>query len=86
MSRAKGPYLLQAAIAACHARARKAEDTDWKRIASYYGELARAMPSPVVELNRAVAVGMADGPAAGLAIAAALTSEPSLKNALRHSN
>ena len=76
----KGPYVLQAAIAACHARARKAEDTDWARIAANYGELARVMPSPVVELNRAVAVGMADGPAAGLALADALVSEPSLKN------
>ena len=71
---------LQAAIAACHARARKAEDTDWQRIASYYGELAQVMPSPVVELNRAVAVGMADGPAAGLALVDALVAEPSLKN------
>jgi predicted RNA polymerase sigma factor len=78
--RAPGPYLLQAAIAACHARATKAEDTDWRRIASYYGELAQAMPSPVVELNRAVAVGMADGPAAGLALVDALVSEPSLNN------
>ncbi len=80
LNRKKGPYVLQAAIAACHARARKAEDTDWKRIASYYEELACVMPSPVVELNRAVAVGMAEGPAAGLALADALVSEPSLKN------
>jgi RNA polymerase sigma-70 factor (ECF subfamily) len=80
LNRVKGPYRLQAAIAACHARARKAEDTDWARIASYYGELAQVMPSPVVELNRAVAVGMADGPAAGLALADALVAEPSLKN------
>jgi RNA polymerase sigma-70 factor (ECF subfamily) len=80
MNRRKGPYVLQASIAACHARARKAEDTDWAGIASYYAELARVMPSPVVELNRAVAVGMADGPAAGLAIAQALASEPFLKN------
>jgi RNA polymerase sigma-70 factor (ECF subfamily) len=80
LNKVKGPYVLQAAIAACHARARKAEDTDWTRIASYYGELARAMPSPVVELNRAVAVGMAEGPAAGLALADALTTEPTLKN------
>ena len=80
LNKVKGPYVLQAAIAACHARARQADDTDWQRIASYYGELARVMPSPVVELNRAVAVGMADGPAAGLALADALTSEPSLKN------
>ncbi|HKY87704.1 MAG TPA: RNA polymerase sigma factor [Pseudorhodoplanes sp.] len=80
LNRRKGPYVLQASIAACHARARKAEDTDWRRIASYYGELAQVMPSPVVELNRAVAVGMADGPAAGLALADALIAEPSLKN------
>jgi RNA polymerase sigma factor (sigma-70 family) len=78
--RGPGPYLLQAAIAACHARAGKAEDTDWARIATNYEALARVMPSPVVELNRAVAVGMADGPAAGLALADALMSEPSLKN------
>ena len=71
---------LQAAIAACHARARKAEDTDWQRIASYYGELAQVMPSPVVELNRAVAIGMADGPAAGLVLVDALVAEQSLKN------
>jgi RNA polymerase sigma factor (sigma-70 family) len=63
-----GPYTLQAAIAACHARARTAAETDWKRIAALYGELARVNPSPVVELNRAVAVGMAEGPAAGLAL------------------
>jgi RNA polymerase sigma-70 factor (ECF subfamily) len=80
LNRRKGPYVLQAAIAACHARAGKAEDTDWQRIASHYGELAQVMPSPVVELNRAVAVGMADGPAAGLALVDALISEPSLKN------
>jgi RNA polymerase sigma factor (sigma-70 family) len=61
-----GPYALQAAIAACHARARTAAETDWPRIASLYGELARAVPSPIVELNRAVAVSMAEGPAAGL--------------------
>lgn len=78
--RAPGSYLLQAEIAACHARARKAEDTDWAQIASNYEALARVMPSPVVELNRAVAVGMAEGPAAGLALADALLSEPSLKN------
>ncbi len=70
---APGPYVLQAQIAACHARALRAEDTDWGRIASLYGELARAAPSPVVELNRAVAVAMALGPAAGLAIADTLT-------------
>jgi predicted RNA polymerase sigma factor len=73
-----GPYALQAAIAACHARARTAAETDWARIAALYGALAQVVPSPVVELNRAVAVGMAFGPAAGLALVDALTSEPSL--------
>ncbi|HET8773643.1 MAG TPA: RNA polymerase sigma factor [Thermoanaerobaculia bacterium] len=75
-----GPYTLQAAIAACHARARTAEETDWKRIAALYESLADAVPSPVVELNRAVAVAMAYGPAMGLAIVDELTSEPSLKS------
>jgi RNA polymerase sigma-70 factor, ECF subfamily len=75
-----GPYALQAQIAACHARARRAEDTDWARIAALYAGLARVSPSPVVELNRAVAVGMASGPAAGLAIADELRSEKTLKN------
>jgi predicted RNA polymerase sigma factor len=74
----RGPYLLQAAIAACHARAATAGDTDWRRIVSLYGELAQRWPSPVVELNRAVAVAMADGPAAGLAIVDALRDEPAL--------
>lgn len=69
---ARGPYVLQAEIAACHARARAATDTDWRAIATLYAELAQVQPSPVVELNRAVAVGMADGPAAGLALADAL--------------
>jgi RNA polymerase sigma-70 factor (ECF subfamily) len=64
--RAPGPYQLQAAIAALHAQAERAEDTDWTQIALLYAELARLHPSPVVELNRAVAVAMADGPAAGL--------------------
>ena len=77
---ALGPYALQAAIAACHARARTAEETDWARIAALYFELAQLMPSPVVELNRAVAVSMAFGPAAGLAIVDTLTSEPTLKS------
>jgi RNA polymerase sigma factor (sigma-70 family) len=76
---ALGPYALQAAIAACHARARTAADTDWARIAALYDALAELMPSPVVELNRAVAVGMAFGPAAGLELVDALMSEPSLK-------
>jgi RNA polymerase sigma factor (sigma-70 family) len=75
---ARGPYALQAAIAACHARARTPEETDWDRIAALYDELAKLAPSPVVELNRAVAVGMASGPAAGLELVDALTSEPSL--------
>ncbi len=65
----RGPYLLQAEIAACHARAHVAQETDWQAIAALYGELARVQPSPVVELNRAVAVGMAKGPEAGLALA-----------------
>jgi RNA polymerase sigma-70 factor (ECF subfamily) len=73
-----GPYFLQASIAACHARARAAGETDWGRIAALYVLLARVAPSPVVELNRAVAFGMAFGPAAGLAIVDTLTSEPSL--------
>jgi len=76
----RGPYALQAAIAACHARARKAEDTDWARIAALYGELMELNPTPVVELNRAVAVGMAEGPAAGLALVEALESDSALKS------
>ncbi|MFN3791596.1 RNA polymerase sigma factor [Massilia sp.] len=75
---ARGPYVLQAEIAACHARARAAMDTDWRAIATLYAELAQVQPSPVVELNRAVAVGMADGPAAGLALADALLAEGKL--------
>jgi RNA polymerase sigma factor (sigma-70 family) len=75
-----GPYALQAAIAACHARARAAEDTDWTRIVALYDALAQLTPSPVVELNRAVAHSMAFGPAEGLAIVNELTSEPSLKS------
>ncbi|NNG22374.1 RNA polymerase sigma factor [Telluria aromaticivorans] len=65
----RGPYLLQAEIAACHARAHVAQETDWQAIAALYGELAQVQPSPVIELNRAVAVGMAKGPEAGLALA-----------------
>jgi RNA polymerase sigma factor (sigma-70 family) len=76
---ALGPYALQAAIAACHARARTAEETDWHRIAALYDALAQLTPSPVVELNRAVAVSMAFGPAAGLELIDALLSEPTLK-------
>jgi RNA polymerase sigma factor (sigma-70 family) len=75
---ADGPYALQAAIAACHARARTAAETDWARIAGLYGALAAVAPSPVIELNRAVAVGMASGPAAGLELVDALASEPAL--------
>jgi len=74
-----GPYALQAAIAACHARARTPDETDWQRIAVLYYALAQRTPSPVIELNRAVAVSMAFGPAAGLQIVDALTSEPALQ-------
>jgi RNA polymerase sigma-70 factor, ECF subfamily len=73
-----GPYQLQAAIAACHATATRAADTDWATIARVYGQLARLTPSPVVELNRAVAVGMAEGPAAGLALADSLARSGTL--------
>jgi len=76
---ALGPYALQAAIAACHARARTAEETDWTRITALYDALAQLTPSPVVELNRAVAYAMAFGPAAGLEIVDALMSEPALE-------
>ncbi|HZU15706.1 MAG TPA: RNA polymerase sigma factor, partial [Candidatus Dormibacteraeota bacterium] len=79
LGRPSGPYTLQAAIAACHARAGTAEETDWPRIAALYATLARVAPSPVVELNRAVAVGMAYGPRAGLEVTDALTSEPALR-------
>ena len=75
----QGPYALQAAIAACHARAPVAEDTDWSRIAALYDQLARLTPSPVIELNRAVAVGMAYGPEAGLELADRLVSERALE-------
>jgi RNA polymerase sigma factor (sigma-70 family) len=74
-----GPYALQAAIAACHARARTADETDWSYIAALYGELSTTTRSPVVELNRAMAVAMAEGPAAGLAILDRLAHEPSLR-------
>jgi RNA polymerase sigma factor (sigma-70 family) len=79
LGHALGPYGLQAAIAACHARARTAEDTDWTRIVALYDALAQVAPSPVVELNRAVAVSMAFGPAPALAIVDALLDEPALK-------
>ena len=75
-----GPYALQAAIAACHARARRAGDTDWRRIASLYAVLVEIMPSPVVELNRAVAVSMADGPAAALPLVEAIRESGTLDN------
>jgi predicted RNA polymerase sigma factor len=75
-----GQYRLQAAIAACHAQARNPEDTNWERIAALYDALAQVAPSPIVELNRAVAVGMAFGPEAGLEIVDTLLNETSLKN------
>jgi predicted RNA polymerase sigma factor len=77
---ALGPYALQAAIVACHARARTAQDTDWMRISALYEALAERVPSPVVELNRAVALSMAYGPATGLELVDALASERSLKD------
>jgi predicted RNA polymerase sigma factor len=77
---AGGQYALQAAIAACHARARTAEETDWQRISVLYYALVQRIPSPVIELNRAVAVSMAFGPAAGLAIVEPLLDEPSLRS------
>lgn len=79
LGRAPGKYVLQAAIAACHARAATAEQTDWARIAALYAELVAVMPSPVVELNRAVAIAMASGPQAGLELVDTLMSEPSLR-------
>lgn len=79
-ARPLGPYALQASIAACHARATTAEATDWARIAALYDALAQTMPSPVIELNRAVAVSMAFGPQAGLEILDALRANPALKN------
>ncbi|HVG35580.1 MAG TPA: RNA polymerase sigma factor [Pyrinomonadaceae bacterium] len=79
MGGALGPYALQAAITACHARARQPEETDWERIAALYDALAQLAPSPVVELNRAVAISMAFGPQAGLELVDMLTEEPSLK-------
>jgi RNA polymerase sigma factor (sigma-70 family) len=77
---AGGFYALQAAIIACHAKARTADDTDWPRIAGFYAELAVLVPSPIVELNRAVAVGMAEGPDPALKIVDGLVGEPALKN------
>jgi len=75
----RGTYAIQAAIAACHARAATAEDTDWRHIAQLYGDLADVAPSPVVEFNRAVAVGMASGPAAGLELVDSLRDDPALR-------
>jgi len=80
LSARRGSYTLQAAIAACHARARAPEETDWTRIVALYDALAEVAPSPVVQLNRAVAVGMASGPAAGLDLTEKLISESSLRN------
>jgi RNA polymerase sigma-70 factor, ECF subfamily len=80
LGEARGPYVVQAEIAACHARVRAPEETDWSRIAALYAELSQIAPSPVVELNRAVAVGMAFGPVAGLELVDTLTSESSLQN------
>jgi RNA polymerase sigma-70 factor, ECF subfamily len=77
---ARGPYAIQAAIAACHARAVTAAETDWSRIVALYGELMAVDPSPVVELNRAVAMAMASGPAAGLELVDALTKDPALRS------
>jgi len=79
-SAAGGPYVLQAEIAACHARARVAEETDWARIVGLYEKLGEIASSPVIDLNRAVAVSMAFGPAAGLKVVDALTAEGSLEN------
>jgi predicted RNA polymerase sigma factor len=78
LAAARGPYTVQAAIAACHARARTPAETDWPRIVSLYEALAQLTPSPIVELNRAVAIAMAFGPAAGLEVIDNLASEPSL--------
>jgi len=80
LGRSLGPYALQAAITACHARARKADETDWNRIAALYEELAQLAPSPVIELNRAVALSMAFDPATGLELADTLLDEPALRN------
>ena len=80
LTRIRGPYVLQAEIAACHARAKSASETDWNRIVALYSELAEVTPSPVIELNRAVAVGMAFGPEQALGLLEPLRSEPVLKN------
>ncbi len=80
LSPARGPYTVQAAIAACHARALTADATDWSRIVELYGELARIEPSPIIELNRAVAMSMAHGPAAGLELVDSVRNDPALKS------
>jgi predicted RNA polymerase sigma factor len=80
VSAAPGPYVTQAEIAACHARARTGDETDWLRIAALYGQLAQISPSPVIELNRAVAVSMASGPAEGLELVDRLQNEPALRS------
>jgi predicted RNA polymerase sigma factor len=80
LASARGPYTLQAAIAACHARARTREDTDWARIAELYSELAELTGSPIVELNRAVALSMAYGPAIALELVDSLRDEPALRS------
>jgi predicted RNA polymerase sigma factor len=77
---AEGPYVLQAALAACHARARSIEDTDWRRIATLYDRLREAMPSPVIDLNRAVAYSMAYGPDVGLALVDEIAGAAALRN------
>jgi predicted RNA polymerase sigma factor len=80
LASSRGRYTLQAAIAACHARAQSAGETDWSRITSLYGELAIVAPSPVVELNRAMAISMVQGPEAGLELLDALAKQPSLRS------
>jgi predicted RNA polymerase sigma factor len=80
LAESRGPYTVQAAIAACHARARSADETDWIRIASLYDSLSELTPSPIVDLNRAVAIAMAYGPAAGLELVDELNDEPSLRS------
>jgi RNA polymerase sigma factor (sigma-70 family) len=80
LNAALGPYALQAAIAACHARARTAQETDWHRLAALYDALAELTPSPIIELNRAVAISMAFGPAAGLELVDAIAADPALKS------
>ena len=80
LAASSGPYALQAAIAACHARALDVASTDWQRIAALYEQLGKLTPSPVIELNRAVAVGMAFGPAAGLELIERLSLNPALQS------